>query len=152
MKIRILITIALVAFVPFARPSLHDDNVAESEKPVAVAGGETFSVPLPYDQAFQSIVTALQKGGDTIDSASKDAGQIFTAIDVSGAWRQTGTRKAVTVIRDTDTSTLVRVAVTEQTRFKALQTDPWGVPSISASKTSKAASDLRAALHPQSPK
>jgi hypothetical protein len=146
MNIRIFLPILLIALTSIARASRHDDMVAASEKPVAVAGGETFSVPVSFDQTFQGVVTSLQKAGNSIDTADKDAGQVLTSIVVSGGWHQTGTRVAVTIIRDSATSTIVRVCVTEQFRYKALQTEPWGDPALSSSKTAAQAAALKSVL------
>lgn len=114
----------------------------ESAKPKAVSGGVTFQRNAPYDKTFEDVLNFLKKQGYGIDSASKDAGTIFTEISIKGGWKQTGTRVNVTLIKDSDTATSVRVAVTEQKRYKAAQTEPWGDPKVNDEKSSQIADSL----------
>ncbi len=124
----------------------HMRQVEESAKPTAVAGGVSFQDPASYNTAFDDVVTFLKKEGYTIDSASKDAGTILTSMSIKGHWRQTGTRVSVSLIRDSKTATEVQVAVTQQKRFKALQTEPWGSPKVNKAKSSALAEKMKAAL------
>lgn len=124
----------------------HAMAVAESEKPVAVAGGVTFAVNRPRDDTFRAVVTALQKSDYTLDSASLDTGEIFTSLQITGSWHQTGTRVCVTIFADSPKSTTIRVAVSEQGRFKAFSTDPWGTPKLNLQKSAAVAALLQKLL------
>ncbi len=73
----------------------------------------------------------LKKEGLSIESASADAG-IKTALVVSGRYHQTGTYIEVQFSKDDNTHTTVRVSVFEQTRYKALKTEPWSEPKVNA--------------------
>ena len=66
---------------------------------------------------------------------------------VTGGYSQTGTRVYVTLIKDTEKTTTVKVAVAEQKRKKLLQTEPWGDPKVNSEKSSKLADDIKAALN-----
>jgi len=52
----------------------------------------------------------------------------------------------VTLIKDNETSTTLKVAVSEQKRKKLLQTEPWGDPKVNSEKSSKLAEDIKAAF------
>jgi len=131
---------------PQGRHERHMAQVEESAKPTGIAGGVSFQDAASYDKTFDDIVTFLKKQGYSIDSASKDAGTIFTSMSIEGHWRQTGTRVSVSLIRDSDTVTSVKVAVTEQKRYKAVQTEPWGSPKVNKAKSSALAEKMKAAL------
>jgi hypothetical protein len=127
----------------------HERHVQEQEdsaKPVAVSGGQTFDTAKPYDAAFEAVVTYLQKQNYTVESANKDAGQITTTMSVTGGWRQTGTRVQVTLIKESDTSTTVKVAVTEQHRYNALQVEPWGDPTVNEQSSTSIADAMKASF------
>jgi len=65
---------------------------------------------------------------------------------VSGGWRQTGTRTQITLIKENDTTTQVRVVVTEQKRFKMLQTEAWGDAKVNQEKSANLAKEIKAYL------
>jgi hypothetical protein len=67
--------------------------------------------------------------GLSIETASTDAG-IKTVIIVSGSYRQKGTHTEIQFTKESDRVTLVRVSVFEQTRYKALKTEPWSDPKL----------------------
>ena len=131
---------------PQGRHERHMAQVEESAKPTSVAGGVSFQDAASYNKTFDDVVTFLKKQGYTIDSASKDAGTIFTSISIKGHWRQTGTRVNVSLIRESENVTSVRVAVTEQKRYKALQTEPWGSPKVNKTKSSALSDKMKSAL------
>jgi hypothetical protein len=118
----------------------------ESAKPKAVAGGVTFQRNAEYDKTFEDLVNFLKKQGYEIDAADKHAGNIFTTMAITGKWKQTGTRVTVTLIKDSNTATSVRVAVTEQKRYKAAQTEPWGEPKVNSQKSSEIANLIKSGL------
>ena len=134
---------------PACAQGRHDRKQAaaeESAKPKAVAGGITFQRAAPYDKTFEDVVNFLKKQGYEIDSADKDTGNIFTTMSITGKWRQTGTRVSVTLIKDSDAATSLRVAVTEQKRYKAAQTEPWGEPKVNNGKSSEIANLIKSGI------
>ena len=52
----------------------------------------------------------------------------------------------MSLIKESDTETTVKVVATVQKRYKALQVEPWSDPVLDKEKTSSAASDLKAAI------
>jgi hypothetical protein len=145
--ISVLVSLALTSEVAAqSRSERREQRIAESEKPQAVAGGELVSVPKNYDAAYEAALNYLKKEGRTIESASKETGQIITAIEVKGSWRQTGTRAIVTLIRERDDLTTIRAIVTQQKRFKALQVEPWSDPVVDAPASTTLAQKLTASL------
>lgn len=128
------------------RHEKREAKLEESAKPKSVSGGVTFQVNVSYDKAYEVVLNYLKRQDYTIDSASKETGQIVTAITIAGGYSQTGTRVYVTLIKDNETSTTIKVAVAEQKRKKLLQTEPWGDPKVNSEKSSKLADDIKAAL------
>ncbi len=144
-----------VLFISFAlaasslsagRSERKAEAVAESGKPVAVKGGISFPVNQAYDATFEAVVKTLQKADEAVAVADRETGMIATEITITGGWRQTGTRTVVTLIKDSEKVTIVKVAVTTQKRYKALQTEPWDDPVLSKEKTPVAAEALRKSL------
>jgi len=121
-------------------------RIAESEQIQSVRGGATFQVSAAYDVVFDAIVNNLKRTGVNLDSASRDAGQIATAMEVSGGWKQTGKRTIITLIKDSADKTTVRVAISVQKRFKGLQTEPWGDASIDPKASAAAAEQIRSTI------
>jgi len=130
------------------RHEKREAKLEESAKPRSVSGGVTFRTDRPYDKAYEAVLNYLKRQDYTIDSAGKETGQIITAMVVTGGYSQIGTRVYVTLIKDTEQTTTVRVAVSEQKRKKLLQTEPWGDPKVNSEKSSKLADDIKAALQP----
>jgi Glu-tRNA(Gln) amidotransferase subunit E-like FAD-binding protein len=148
-----LVTIALsaatVTIQPLAAQSRQErkaQQVAESAAPKNVAGGTTFRNPTPIEMTFENIANELKREGHSIDRADKDAGQIITAMEIEGGYSQTGTRILVTLIKDNDNQTTVRVVVTKQKRKKLLQTEPWSDPKADNQESQQTADALRASL------
>jgi hypothetical protein len=142
------LSMGLVALVLIS-PSVFASNaqaVADSAKPIAVKGGEKFMVPLSYGAAFDAVVNALKKADNEVVLADRDAGLIATEIEITGGWHQTGTRQVVSLIKDKDTQTIVKVVVTVQKRYKALQVEPWSDPKADTTKTGPATAALKTAL------
>lgn len=141
---------ALALSVPqLAAQSRHDrkaQEVADSASPKNVAGGVTFQNPTPIDKTFEIVVNELKREGHSIERADKDTGQIITAMEIAGGYTQTGTRIVVTLIKDNDNQTSIRVVVTKQKRKKLLQTEPWSDPKADNQETQQAADALKAAL------
>lgn len=128
------------------RHEKREAKLEESAKPRSITGGTTFQVDVGYDKAYDAVLNYLKKQDYTIDSASKETGQIITAMVVKGGYSQTGTRVYVTLIKENETSTTIKVAVSEQKRKKLLQTEPWGDPKVNADRSSKLADEIKAAL------
>lgn len=98
---------------------------------------------MPVDKSFDAALTCLKKQGYSIEVANKDGGKIATSMVVTGGWHQTGTRVLVSLIKETDSTTTLRVAVTKQKRYKALQTEPWGDPQVDGKESSEVAEKMR---------
>ena len=92
------------------------------------------------------MVTVLKKADANIALADKDTGVIATEIVITGGWKQTGTRTVVSLIRDTPTQTIVKVCVTTQKRYKAIQTEPWSDPVLDKAQTGPAAAAIKTAV------
>lgn len=122
------------------------EELADSEKIQNVTGGTTFINAASIDKTYDDLLTYVKREGYGIDSASKETGQIVTAIQVTGGYHQTGTRIYLTVIKDSDVQTTVRVAVSEQKRYKAVQTEPWGTPKVNEKKSADLADKVKAAI------
>ena len=143
-----LAAISVLQISSFAqgRHEKREQKIEESTKAKGVSGGVTFQTELPYDKAYDAVLTYLKRQENTIDSASKETGQIVTAMTIKGGYSQTGTRVYVTLIKDNENSTTLRVAVSEQKRKKLVQTEPWGDPKVNTEKSQKLADGIKAAL------
>ena len=153
--LRAHVRIAIVAATLFVAASVNIDaqlhekreaKISDSEKPQNVKGGSSFQAAVPYEKAYAGALNYLKREGYTIDSAGVDTGQIITAMDIKGGYKQTGTRVQVTCIKVSDDRTSVRVVVTEQKRTKLLQTEPWGDAKANESESSKIATQIMAAI------
>jgi len=147
--IAMALSVFAMTFQPLAAQGRHErkaQEAADSASPKNVAGGVTFQSPTPIEKTFDVILNELKREGQSIDRADKDAGQIVTAMDISGGYSQTGTRIMVILIKDSDTETSVRVVVTKQKRKKLLQTEPWSDPKADDQESERAADKLKAAL------
>ena len=144
--------VTLAAAMAFVHPSLaqrHErkaQQIEESAQIPAVTGGITFQTSLPIDRCFEAVANSLKRNGHEIQAANKDAGTILSAMEIAGKYTQTGTRYHVIFIKDGNTQTSIRVAVTVQKRKKLLQTEPWSDPKIDDEQTAKAAADFEEAL------
>lgn len=153
-----VVTIAAL-FIVFAGNNAWSQNrrekkearIAESEKPRNIPGGQTFSVKMPSDKAFDVAVKYFQRHDVALDeSSNKDLGQLITAmqiVDVGGFRNNNrGYRTYVTFIREDDFTTTVKLKVTEQKRTKHLQAEPWTDPKILEDKTTETADQLKEAF------
>jgi hypothetical protein len=102
---------------------------------------------LSYEKAYDTVLNFLKKQDYAFDSASKEMGQVVTAMTITGGWKQTGTRVQVTLIKDSVSVTTVKVAVTEQKRYKALQAEPWGEAKVNSKKSVQLADEVKSALN-----
>lgn len=143
----IITLVSVCTMTSFAqRQERKTEEQADSEKIQNVSGGVTFQQASAMDKTYDDLLNYVKREGLTIDSASKETGQIVTAIDVTGKYHQIGTRVYLTVIKSSETETSVRVAVSEQKRYKALQTEPWSSPKVNAEKSSELSEKIKAAI------
>jgi hypothetical protein len=120
-------------------------KVVDASQP-DTAGSVTFTDSSGVDKVFAVVLEYLKKQGYTIDSADKNVGQIITAMDIKGGFTQTGTTVQVTLIRDSDTQTTVRVAVKTQRRVKGTREHPWRDIRIDPKESSRIAEELKNVL------
>ena len=143
----IITLVSVCTMTSFAqRQERKTEEQADSEKIQNVSGGVTFQQASAMEKTYDDLLNYVKREGLTIDSASKETGQIVTAIDVTGKYHQIGTRVYLTVIKSSETETSVRVAVSEQKRYKALQTEPWSSPKVNAEKSSELSEKIKAAI------
>ena len=143
----IITLVSVCTMTAFAqRQERKAEEQADSEKIQNVSGGVTFQQASAMDKTYDDLLNYVKREGLTIGSASKETGQIVTAIDVAGKYHQIGTRVYLTVIKSSETETSVRVAVSEQKRYKALQTEPWSSPKVNAEKSSELSEKIKAAI------
>ncbi len=151
------VAVALVVLMASIQGSLYAqrherdaEKVAASSQIQSVSGGTTFKVAASYDAVFDALVNNLKRSGLTLDSVSRDAGQIATAMEITGGWKQTGKRTVISILKDSANQTSVRVAITVQKRYKGLQAEPWGDAKVddkaSATYADKVKVDLTTAL------
>lgn len=117
----------------------------------AMAGGTDSGGPAVLVHAadlnttYEAVLNEVKKEGLSVDSASKDAG-IKTATSVSGHYHQTGEHLQIQFIEDGSNGTTVRVTAFKQTRYKALNTDPWSSPKVDPKQSQDAADKFKAGL------
>jgi uncharacterized lipoprotein len=145
-----LVFLILAGSLHAQRAERDAKKVAESEQVQSVSGGTTFQLSGPYDVVFDTLVNYLKRNDLTLESASRDAGQIATAMEITGGWKQTGKHTVISILKDSPGQTSVRVTITVQKRYKGLQTEPWGDAKVddkaSAAYAAKIQPDLVAAL------
>jgi hypothetical protein len=139
------LALAICGVMQPLRGGEQSDKVVGSSQP-DTAGSATFTDSSGVDRVFVVVLEYLKKQGYTIDSADKNIGQITTAMDIKGGFTQTGTTVQVTLIRDTDTQTTVRVAVKTQRRVKGSKEHPWRDIKIDPKESSRIAEELKTAL------
>ena len=101
--------------------------------------------PAGLDATYEAVLNEVKKEGLSVDSASKDAG-IRTGTTVSGHYHQTGLHLEIQFVHDSSNETTVRVASVKQTRYKALNTEPWSSPKVDSKQSQDAADKLKAGL------
>ncbi len=115
------------------------------------SNGVTITINGSYDRTFETALNFLKRQGNTIESASREAGQIITQMTNSGGYHQTGRHIQITFIKEgesTSSSFTMRVAVLEQKRYKALRTEAWSDARLNAEESNKMADELLATLLP----
>jgi len=151
MKKTCLLLAAIAALIPsdIHAQSLHDKSAqrqADSAAVRSVSGGATLDFASPYEAVFDALVNTLKRNGFTLDQADKDAGQLATAMEISGGFHQTGKRTIFSLIKGTDGKTSVRVAVTIQKRSNGLQADPWSDPKVDEKASADYAAKIKLEL------
>jgi hypothetical protein len=144
---RLILAIAICGLMVSSRAGEQSGKAADSSQP-DTAGSATFTDPSGPERVFAVALEYLKKQGYTIDSADKTVGQINTAMDIKGGFTQTGTTVQVTLIKDSDTQTTVRVTVKTQRRVKGSKEHPWRDIKIDPKESSRIAEELKAALKP----
>ena len=147
----LFVTIAASPAQAQNRKERKEARLAESEKPRDVPGGASFIAKVPADKAFDAAVRYFQTHDIALDESSKkELGQLTTAlriVDVGGFRNNNkGYRTYVTFIRDGDSTTTVKVKVTEQQRTKHAQAEPWTDPKVMDKETAETADQLKAVL------
>jgi len=91
---------------------------AESEKVKEVKGGAKILVLLSAQETYDSLLTWVKRADYSLDSSetSKDNGVIVTALAVDPKDKGKATRTVLTVIKDSETQTTVKVVVYRQKR------------------------------------
>lgn len=146
-KLAVVIVLGALATAGWSQHHERDmETAAASGEVRSVSGGTTFEVAAPYDAVFDALVNNLKRSGLTLDAASRDAGQIATALEITGGWKQTGKRTVIALLKDSPTQTSVRIAVTIQKRYKGLQTEPWGDPKVDENASADTAAKIKADL------
>jgi uncharacterized protein YaaQ len=135
-----IVAIALMFFVAAM-------GLVAEDKP-KVSGGETFQVNVAYDKAYDISLNVIKKRDKTIESASKENGQILTALETSGGFIQTGNQVKITFIKDSDNQTTIRVLATTQHRVTGQTVHPWRDAKVDEKETAKIATEVRNALKP----
>ena len=146
----VFVVILLLSFVMLgcesggSRHARKEARLEESAKVSNVSGGETFQVNKPFIQSYDAVLNLLKRRHYTIQAASKEIGQIITAISsITGGWRQTGTRIKVTLIKDSEAQTSILVAVMKHSRYKALVVEPWSDPELDPEESAKLAKEIK---------
>jgi hypothetical protein len=151
---RSLVVFCLVVGVATAvqAQGLHDKIQArkkEAQKPKALAGAVTFQVPRGFDDAFEKAVGWVNHQDYAIDSGEtrKEIGQIVTAVAQTGSgYNQTGRRLRITVIKDDDKTTTLKVIVEDLKRKKLFGAEPWSDGTVNQSESAAVADKLKALL------
>ena len=118
----------------------------ESEKPKAITGAVELQVTKSFDQAFEKTVNWVNKNDFQIDpeNTRKEIGQITTTIvQVDGGYSQAGTRLRVTVIKEDDNNTTLKVLVEKLSRKKLFGAEPWSNPKVDLEQTQKVVDQMK---------
>jgi hypothetical protein len=142
--------IAIMAFYgmcPIAMAE-HRHTTPSAAAVQPVSGGQSFAIANPSDKVFAAVVRHINLSNTyTIESANKETGMILTAMTISGgAWTKTGRRIVITVIEDTNNSSIVRVAITDQQVHNGAGYAPIGVAKVDDAASKKLAEELQPAL------
>ena len=153
---RLAIALTIIALFaattsPAFAKSRHErkaEEAAASGQAQAINGGQTFNVAADMNTAFETVVNRLKLDGYNIDpqATNKDAGVIFTVMTIKGGWHQTGNRVMASLIKVDQKNTAVRIAVTEQKRYKAMQTEPWSSAKLDDKATAAVSTQLQSEL------
>lgn len=149
LAVRCVVVACILAFgypLLAQRHARKEAAIEESGKARGVTGGVKVSIAKAYDDVYQRTLNYLKKSDYAIESADKETGQIVTEMTITGGYSQTGRRVYAIFIKDTDSSTIVRVAVTDQKRKKLLQTEPWSDPKVNEKETERIAELLKSEL------
>jgi len=152
MKYLVVLIIAMCAVSQMDAQGLHAKIEARkkaAEKPQAIAGGVRFQVLQSFDEAYGKLVGWVNREDYTIDSAEtrKEIGQIVAAVaQTKGGYTQSGSRLRITVIKDDETTSTIKVIVEDLTRKKLLAAEPWGDPKLNEEESQPVADKVKKAL------
>jgi hypothetical protein len=106
------------------------DSANQSASAEEIKKAKEVVVPAAYDATFDAVVQVLKSKGLTIESASKDVGQIKTEfqITVPEKPKQHAMRYLIDLRRVSEKETGVRVVGLEQVRTYRFQAEPWEPP------------------------
>lgn len=139
----LIVAMSTPALFSQGRKEKKQARIEESAKPKNVAGGVKWQAAKSYQDSYDAVLNWIKRADYTIESADRDTGQVVTAMSVTGGYNQTGTRLMVTLIKDNETATTLKVAVTEQKRKKLLSTEPWSDPKVNEKESQKVADQLK---------
>jgi hypothetical protein len=109
----------------------------------------SFQTNVPYDKAYEIALNVVKKEGLTIESASKETGQIKTEMVIEHSVVDIGRWFVITLIRESDDVTTIRVSAFKQGRRIGGQ---WQQRVYTKEKAQKLADKIKAALEPASQK
>jgi hypothetical protein len=139
------------AAVGQSRAEQRHQREQEALAPKSVGGGETFQVSVPYDKTYDQVLNFLKRQDYLIESANRETGQIITALSgKKGWWKQTRTGIQITLFKDNDRLTTVKVAVLEYQRKRGVFAKPgdWHAPKVNVEETAKLVEQVQAILKP----
>jgi hypothetical protein len=118
-------------------------TLADPPKMKDVPGGVSFQTTAPYDRAYEAALNVMKRDGYAIESASRETGQIKTEMAIEHGAVDIGRYVVVTVIREADLATTIRVEAYKQGRRINEQ---WQQRVGTKDKAQKLADSIQAAL------
>ncbi|GAC1699894.1 MAG: hypothetical protein NVS9B4_00190 [Candidatus Acidiferrum sp.] len=146
MRALLIISIfATLANAQLWRDRLNHNRGLDAPQIVEVAGGQSFTVPLAINAAFERVLNGLKRDGESIEEADPVIGRIATALRIEGSWTQTGRRLVVVFIKDSEHETTVRVCATTQSRHQLRgMVKPWSTPRLDGEGSERGAALVKA--------
>jgi hypothetical protein len=177
----LLLLIALVATPCFPRDQQDPENEealeAYSAKQLSkiAAQSKEFKIEKPYGETYETVLKWVKENAKLADTsflipyeaevADKETGQISTTLGVSRNWDHLRNapqrwlrRLIITLIKNDDSSTTVRVAITKRKRHyqrvihyegrgpDEIPTGSWGNPKVNKDESKEWANRIKAAL------
>ncbi|OAM91872.1 hypothetical protein OH491_28070 (plasmid) [Termitidicoccus mucosus] len=140
----IILSAALAGLVCSGCARRKPADLTEAEKLRFLRDGMGFDASLAYADAFDAVVECLRdRNGDTV-TINKDAG-LITSITEKGGERQTSTCVMVSLIKQSEKATTVRVAVATQTLGRSWFSS-WSKPKVTTGETNEMVKTLNARI------